>query len=204
MIRRILYILTAVILMSFTALADDPVLGEAAPDFELHDTNGDTHVLSDLRGTVVVLEWTNPNCPFVVRVYRDDLITELQREYKEKGVVWLAVNSTHPDHRDFETNESLNTTFGEWSAAYQAQLVDLDGSVGRAYNAKTTPHIYIIDQEGRLVYNGGFDDDPRGSTPKNERRQFVRDALNTLLEGQEIETASTQPYGCTIKYTKDT
>lgn len=204
MVARSVSIIMAVLIVSFGAFSGDPVIGEKAPEFTLTDTHGNTHSLSDYRGKIVVLEWTNPNCPFVVRHYVDDLMPALQREFGESGVVWFAVNSTHPDHRDFESNESLNEIFAEWNAAYRAQLVDLDGSVGRAYNAQTTPHMYIIDSNGILVYNGGIDDDPRGSMAFESRQQFVRDALERLLRGEPVDVATTRPYGCTVKYTKDT
>lgn len=197
-------ITVAIIILSLVAFADGPAIGEKAPDFTLTDTNGKTHTLSDYRGKVVVLEWTNPNCPFVVRHYRDDLMPALQRKYGEKGVVWLVINTTHPEHRDFETNESLNEIFTEWNEAYRAQLADLDVSVGRAYNALTTPQMYIIDKEGILRYNGAIDDDPRGSKPHAERVQYFQVALDQVLDGKPVETPTTRPYGCTVKYTRDT
>jgi peroxiredoxin len=197
-------LILSLILFSGSAFAAGPEIGATAPDFTLTDTNGDTHSLSDFAGKIVVLEWTNPNCPFVVRHYRDDLMPALQRKYGEKGVVWLVINSTHPEHRDYETNESLNTIFTGWNEAYTAQLVDLDGSVGRAYEAQTTPHMYVIDTEGVLHYNGAIDDDPRGNKEFDERVQYLEDALKKVMEGEEVGTATTRPYGCTVKYTKDT
>jgi len=202
--QRFMLVAVMLIIGSMIAFAGSPAIGEKAPDFTLEDTHGNTHNLSDFEGKVVVLEWTNPNCPFVVRHYRDDLMPALQRKYAEKGVVWLVINTTHPEHRDFETNESLNAIFEEWNAAYDAQLVDLDVSVGRAYDARTTPHMYIICGNGMLRYNGAIDDDPRGSNPHSERVQYFQNALEQLLHGEEIETPETRPYGCSVKYTKDT
>jgi len=204
MVKRLIIITVSMVILSLGAFADGPEIGEKVPDFTLKDTNGKTHNLSDYHGKVVVLEWTNPNCPFVVRHYRDDLMPALQRKYGEKGVVWFAVNTTHPGHRDYETNESLNDIFAEWNAAYRGQLVDLDVSVGRAYNAQTTPQMYIIDKEGILRYNGAIDDDPRGSEPYAERVQYFQVALDQVLSGKTVETPTTRPYGCTVKYTKDT
>jgi len=202
--RMITFFVVSILMISMGVYADSPAIGEKAPDFTLEDTKGNTYTLSDLEGKIVVLEWTNPNCPFVVRHYRDDLMPALQRQYGEQDVVWFAVNSTHPEHRDYETDESLNDIFTEWNAAYRGQLVDLDGSVGRAYNAQTTPQMYIIDTEGVLRYNGAIDDDPRGNQPHAERVQYFQIALEQVLAGEEVETTTTRPYGCTVKYTKDT
>ncbi len=192
-------------LLSFgLTAAENATVGAAAPDFTLTDLNGKTHMLSDYKGKVVVLEWTNPNCPFVVRHYEDNLMTALQKKYGEKNVVWFAINSTHREHRDFESAESLTKIFDGWNAAYTAQLVDADGKVGKMYNAQTTPHMYIVDAEGILLYNGGIDDDPRGSKKFDERSNYVLDALETILNGKSISTSTTRPYGCSVKYTKDT
>jgi len=204
MVRIIVSLIISIILMAGGLYADGPAIGEAAPEFTLNDTKGNSYSLADLEGKVVVLEWTNPNCPFVVRHYRDDLMPALQRQYAEEGVVWFAVNSTHPEHRDYETDESLNDIFTEWNAAYRGQLVDLDGSVGRAYNAQTTPQMYIIDESGVLRYNGAIDDDPRGNQPHAERVQYFQNALEQVLGGETVEVSTTRPYGCTVKYTKDT
>ncbi len=204
MLRYIAFILITILLFSLTVFADSPAIGDKAPDFTLTDTKGNTHNLADYKGKVVVLEWTNPNCPFVVRHYVDDLMPALQRKYGEKEVIWFAVNTTHPEHRDFETNESLNNIFTEWNEAYHAQLVDPDVSVGRAYNAQTTPQMYIIDKDGILRYNGAIDDDPRGNKPFEDRVQYFQNALEQVLAGEEVEVTTTRPYGCTVKYTKDT
>ncbi len=202
--RMITFFVVSILMISMGVYADSPAIGEKAPDFTLEDTKGNTYTLSDLEGKIVVLEWTNPNCPFVVRHYRDDLMPALQRQYGEQDVVWFAVNSTHPEHRDYENDESLNDIFTEWNAAYRGQLVDLDGSVGRAYNAQTTPQMYIIDTEGVLRYNGAIDNDPRGNQPHAERVQYFQIALEQVLAGGEVETTTTRPYGCSVKYTKDT
>ncbi len=177
-----------------------PEIGAAAPDFTLNCWGGNPHSLSDYEGKIVVLEWTNPNCPFVVRVYKDGLIPELQKKFTEKEVVWLVINSTNPEHRDYETPEKLKEIFSEWEAGHTHFLMDPEGKVGKLYDAKTTPHIYIIDAEGKLVYNGALDDDPRGQKEKDERTNYAKLALKALLDGEEIDPAATKPYGCTIKY----
>jgi len=204
MSKKISFIVIAILTISMVGFASGPTIGEKAPEFTLPDTEGNTHNLTDYQGKVVVLEWTNPNCPFVVRHYRDDLMPALQRKYGEQGIVWFAVNSTHPEHRDYETDESLNTIFTEWNEAYRGQLVDIDGSVGKAYEALTTPQMYIIDTEGVLQYNGAIDDDPRGNQAHDERVQYFQNALEQVLQGQEVDMPTTRPYGCTVKYTKDT
>jgi glutathione peroxidase-family protein len=198
-----LYLIVGILLFSFSLIAKDQAeIGKSAPDFELKDLDGKVHKLSDYAGKIVVLEWTNPNCPFVVRHYKDNMMNTLQKKYAEKGIVWLTINSTHPEHNDYETNESLKKIFTEWKAGYTAHLVDLDGKVGKAYNAQTTPHMYIINEEGILLYNGGIDDDPRGNN--DNRVKYVDEALMKVTSGEGLTTSTTRPYGCSVKYDKDT
>jgi len=178
-----------------------PEIGSPAPDFTLNCLGGNPHSLSDYKGKIIVLEWTNPNCPYVVRVYKTDkIIPDLQRKYKEKGVVWITINSTHPEHKDYLPPEKLKEIYAEWQAAYTHYLMDPEGKVGRLYDAKTTPHIFIINSDGKLVYNGALDDDPRGQKSKDQKINYVELALEALLNGQEIATPLTKPYGCTVKY----
>ncbi len=185
------------------AIAGSPLpptaeVGKAAPAFSLTDMAGTAHQLSDFKGKIVVLEWTNPNCPFVNRVYSTGIMSSLQKEHVGKGVVWLAINSTSEDHGDFETAASLAKIYTEWGAGFSGLLMDADGTVGRLYEAKTTPHMYIIDAKGMLVYAGGLDDDPRGN--KSEKTNYVRDALDNLMAGTAVMTSTTRPYGCSVKY----
>jgi peroxiredoxin len=169
-------------------------VGEAAPGFTLMDTAGNKVSLSDFEGKVVVLEWLNPDCPFVQRHYKADTMKSLAETYGGKGVVWLTINSTN--YMDAEAN-------AKFKAANQLPypiLVDQDGAVGHLYDAKTTPHMYIIDGDGKLVYMGAIDDDPRGSsdTPAN----YIAAALDEVLAGKAVTTAETTPYGCSVKYKK--
>jgi peroxiredoxin len=190
----------AVALMAFT-VAPNPSgveVGKPVPDFTLTDITGKEHKLSDYKGKVVILEWTNPNCPFVQRVYKQAIMTTTQEKASQKGVVWLTINSTHPKHQDFETNESQSKTYKEWKARHTALLTDPEGTIGRMYDAKTTPHMFIIDKEGKLVYNGAIDDDPRGN--KSEKLNYVEAALAELTDGKPVSTATTRPYGCSMKY----
>lgn len=164
-----------------------------APDFTLTDQAGKTHTLSDYRGKVVVLEWFNPDCPFVQRhhVERNTMVV-LAREYAQKDVVWLGVNSTK--YMDTAANKAIHE---KWSLPYP-MLVDQDGKVGRMYGAKTTPHMFVIDPTGAIVYAGGIDDDPRGTSeaPTNH----VAAALAELTSGKPVSTREARPYGCSVKY----
>lgn len=175
-----------------------PAIGDKAPDFALKCTGGGTHSLADYKGKIVVLEWTNPGCPVVVRHYKDGLMQATQKAAKEKGVVWLAINSTNPEHRDYREPQALKEIFSERNTAYSALLMDADGKAGKAYDAKTTPHMYIIDAEGKLVYNGAIDNDTGGKNP--ERINHVLAALDELLAGNPVTVSTTKPYGCTVKY----
>jgi len=188
---------TAAVFAAFSIVPEAVEIGKPAPNFTLKGIDGKEYSLADFKGKVVVLEWTNPNCPFVQRVYKSGIMTSVQKKYADK-VVWLAVNSTHPDHQDHETAEALAKTYNEWSATFTTMLLDPDGSVGKTFDAKTTPHMYIIDKDGRLVYAGGIDDDPRGN--KSERVNYVDQALTELLGGKAITTATSRPYGCSVKY----
>lgn len=173
-------------------------VGSVVPDFSLNDLDGNVVKLSDFKGKIVVLEWTNPNCPFVQRVYREKIMTSVQSEFTQKGIVWLIINSTNPKHRDYRGSKELKKIYSEWGAVYTAYLVDPDGEVGKMFDAKTTPHMFIIDKDGKLVYNGGIDDDPRGE--KKEKINYVRNALSEILNNRPVSIPVTKPYGCSVKY----
>lgn len=173
-------------------------VGSVVPDFSLTDLNGKIVKLSDFKGKIVVLEWTNPNCPFVQRVYREKIMTNVQKEFTQKGIVWIVINSTNPKHRDYREPKELQKIYSEWGAVYTAYLIDPDGKVGKMFDAKTTPHMFIIDKNGKLVYNGAIDDDPRGE--KKEKVNYVKNALNEILAGKPISVEVTKPYGCSVKY----
>lgn len=193
--------LTAVVMMlglSGLSFVQGLEVGGKAPAFTLPDSKGKTVSLSDFKEKIIVMEWTNPNCPFVQRQYRDKLMTGLQAEYTKKDVVWLLVNSTNEGHGDYESGESLDATYASWGASQTALLMDSDGKVGKAYDAKTTPHMFVIDRKGTLVYQGAVDDDPRGSN--TERQGYVKNALDSIISGKEIVTTTTKPYGCSVKY----
>ena len=177
-------------------------VGEAAPAFELKDTQGKTVKLADFKGRHVVLEWTNPGCPFVVKHYGAKNMQALQKEAKAKNVVWLSINSTARGHHDHLAPAALQTKLvQDWGAAPSAVLMDEAGTVGKAYAARTTPHMYVIDPAGKLVFAGGIDD-KRSSNPADiaGAKNFVRAALADSLAGKPVATPSAPPYGCSIKY----
>lgn len=177
-------------------------VGDTAPAFELMDAQGKTVKLADFKGRHVVLEWTNPNCPFVVKHYGARNMQTLQKEAKAKNVVWLSINSTARSHQDYLAPAALQDKLvKDWGAAATAVLMDETGSVGKAYAARTTPHMYVIDPAGKLVFAGGIDD-KRSSNPADipGARNFVRAALADSLAGKPVATPSAMPYGCSIKY----
>jgi peroxiredoxin len=175
-----------------SAQAQTAALGQPAPAFTLQDQSGNEVSLSDHAGKVVVLEWVNPECPFVVRHYKSKTMKTLAEKYQDQQVVWLAINTT---------SDAGPASNAKWVQSHELGypiLDDSSGAVGRAYGAKTTPHMYIIDQRGTLVYMGGIDNDPRGgnATPLN----YVDKALGELLSGQPISVPESKPYGCSVKF----
>ncbi len=176
------------------AKASDGDVGVAAPDFGLPDHEGKPVRLSDLRGKIVVLEWINPSCPFVKRHYKAGTMKALAEKYADKGVVWLAVNST----KSYDT--AKNKAFAEKHKLPFAVLNDQPGDVGRAYGARTTPDMRVIDAKGTIVYSGAIDDDPRGK--KDDATNYVAAAIEDLLAKRKVATPKTKPYGCSVKYAK--
>jgi len=167
--------------------------GPPAPDFELTDQDGKTVRLSDFAGKIVVLEWTNPDCPYVQRHYRAGTMVRLANKYRDKGVVWLAINTTNY----FDRGKNA-----EWHARQKLPypvLDDSDGRVGKAYGAKTTPHMYVVDGSGALVYAGAIDDDS-AARRGDEATNYVDAVLTDLLAGKPPRISQTRPYGCSVKY----
>ena len=184
---------------STAALAVNP--GQPAPDFTLTDTAGKPVKLSDQKGKFVVLEWVNPECPYVQKHYNSANMPNLQKEYKGRQVVWLSINSTREGHSEFKTPQQMNGWMKEKGGAPTATLLDKDSKVGRAYGAVTTPHMYVIDPKGTLVYVGAIDD-KRSTNVADVKtaKNYVRVALEESLAGKPVSLASTSPYGCTVKY----
>lgn len=178
-----------------------PTPGAMAPDFELVDTAGETHRLSDYRGETVVLEWLNYDCPYVGKHYGGGHMQALQRQAAADGVVWLSVVSSAPGEQGhFEPAAMDERTLTE-GGQQAAVLYDPDGTVGRAYDARTTPQMVVIDAEGRVVYNGAIDDRPTTDVADLDgATDYVTPAIAAAREGRAADPASTPPYGCSVKY----
>lgn len=176
------------------------VVGQAAPDFSATDTAGKVHRLSDYKGKLVVLEWTNPGCPFVRKHYSGNM-QALQKEFTARGVVWLAINSTGTTSGDYMAPAKLGAWVRDMQAQPTAMLMDEPGKIGQRYGAKTTPHMYIINPQGQLIYAGGIDSIPSARVDDiKTATNYVRQGLNEALGGKPLSMASTRPYGCSVKY----
>jgi len=176
------------------------IVGQPAPAFAVTDLAGTPVKLADYRGKTIVLEWHNFGCPFVQKHYRSGNMQALQKKYG-KDVVWLAVNSTHRSASDYTEPAALDKQLKEFGAAPARYLMDEPGAMGMAYGAKVTPHMYVIDPAGKVVYNGAIDD-KRSSNPDDVKtsKNYVASALEELKAGKPVSVASTTPYGCTVKY----
>lgn len=178
-----------------------PTIGAPAPDFTLVDSNGAGQSLSDYLGQRVVLEWTNHGCPYVGKHYGTGNMQTLQREATEAGVVWLSIISSAPGRQGYVSGEEANNLTATRGAYPTAVLFDPDGHVGHAYDARTTPGMYVIDETGILRYMGAIDDQPTARRSSVEgANNYVRMALADLDAGREVQIAETQQYGCSIKY----
>lgn len=188
-------------LMFLATAAGAGTVGKPAPEFTLNDVSGKAVKLADFRGRYVVLEWVNPECPYVEKHYGSANMQGLQKDYTGQKVAWLTINSTREGHSEYYPPQKMAAWTKEMNAAPSATLLDPTGKVGRAYNARTTPHMYIIDPKGTLVYAGGIDD--KRSTSMGDvktAKNYVRAAMGEALAGKPISAASTSPYGCSIKY----
>lgn len=175
--------------------------GQPAPDFSLTDINGKVQKLSDYRGKYVVLEWFNSECPFVQKHYESGNMQGLQSKFTGRDVVWLGINSTSPKHSNYRDPARSQAILKEWKSTPTAFLLDADGKVGQQYGARTTPHMYVIDPRGTLVYVGGIDDKPSiSSRDIPGAKNYVAAALDEALAGQKVGTPSATPYGCSVKY----
>lgn len=178
-----------------------PQVGEPAPDFTLIDSNGQTRELSEFRGKHVVLEWLNHGCPFVTKFYASGKMQALQKEVTEAGDVWLVINTSAPGKQGHLTAEEANEVSKEKGAHQTALLLDHDGKVGRLYEAKTTPQMFVINPEGTLVYNGAMDSIPSTNIADLEKAEnYVMAALEASRAGKPVSPAVTRPYGCDVKY----
>ena len=177
-------------------------VGQKAPEFTLASTNGKPVKLPDFKGQYVVLEWTNPGCPFVRKHYESGNMPSTQKLAKEQGIVWLAINSTETASGDYlEPSKLAQWINADHKGMPSAILMDQDGIVGKAYGARTTPHMYIINPQGTLVYAGGIDSIPSARKEDIDKAMnYVKAALTDIKARRPIAQASTKPYGCSIKY----
>lgn len=185
----------------FANALQEPSVGSPAPAFTLTDTHGKQHNLADFKGKHVVLEWVNFGCPFVKKHYGSGNMQATQKKAVEKGVVWLSVCSSAEGKQGHMAAADWNEEIAARNMASTAVLIDESGTVGKTYGAKTTPHMYIINPAGVLVYKGAIDDKP--STDQDDipgARNHVLAALDESLAGKSVSTASTTPYGCSVKY----
>jgi hypothetical protein len=187
--------------MTFTASAFASVeVGQPAPDFSLAGADGKTHSLADYRGQTVVLEWNNPDCPFVRKHYGGNMQKQ-QADAVAAGVVWLTINSGAPGKQGHLDADSAKAYMADTSAKQSAYLFDPDGKAGHAYGARTTPHMYVIDGEGKLRYAGGIDSIASADSDDiAEATQFVPQTLAELAAGKPVSTPKSEPYGCSVKY----
>src|SRR5437899_6760660 len=181
--------------------SDVPSVGSAAPDFSLPDAKGNSHSLSQYKGKYVVLEWFNPECPFVKKHYGSGNMQKLQQEYTSKGVVWLTIDSNAPGTEGNLTSEQAAQKMADWKTHQTALLLDPEGKAGRAYGAKNTPNMVVINPEGKLIYEGAIDSK---ATPNPadipSSTNYVKAALDESLAGKPVSNPTTKPYGCSVKY----
>ena len=175
--------------------------GQSAPDFTLTDTHGKAVHLADFRGKYVVLEWTNPDCPFVQRHYNSRNMPGLQKEWGTRDVAWLSIDSSNKNSGEYKTGPQLDAWMSAHEGSQKAVLIDADSTTARLYAAKTTPHMFVINPEGRIVYAGAIDDRPGASTDETRKsKNYVRAALTSATGGVAVDPANTTPYGCSIQY----
>ena len=190
----------AVLLVAGAAQAATAIVGQPAPDFTLSDTAGKPVRLADYRGRTVVLEWNNPGCPFVRKHYQGNM-QALQQEAAAQGIVWLAINSTETGSGDYLSPAQLGRWMQDKKAAATATLMDEDGTAGKAYGARVTPHMYIVDAKGLLVYAGGIDSIRRPGWTTSRRPPTLCDRRwSRIKAGKPVSVPASPPYGCTVKY----
>jgi len=194
-------ILAAVLLSLAAAAHAAPRLGEPAPDFTLADQSGKPFTLSGAAGKLVVLEWFNKRCPFVRKHYGSKNMQGLQKKYAKKGVLWFTVISSKEGKEGYMTPAEAASELKSAGMASSGILLDTTGDVGRLYSAKTTPHMFVVDKKGALIYMGGIDDNP-SADPADIKgaRNHVAAALDEALAGKPVSTPSAPPYGCSVKY----
>ena len=199
--KTVPHLLACLALAAATSAQAVAIVGQPAPAFKAIDTSGKTVSLADFKGKTVVLEWMNPGCPFVQKHYGAGNMQATQKEALAKGAVWLSVNSTAVDAGDYMKPADLAAWVREHQAQPTATLMDADGKLGRAYGARTTPHMFVIDPQGRLAYAGAIDS--QASARREDiasATNYVKAAVGAVTAGQAVGTAVTPSYGCSIKY----
>lgn len=175
-------------------------VGKPAPDFAATDINGKAIKLSDYRGKIVVLESYNLDCPFCANHFRTGAMQELQKEMTARGVVWLMVNSVNPRNSSHRTPEQAREEWAREKMQATAWLDDSSGAIGKAYGMRTTPHMFVIDKDGTLVYQGAIDNQPSPDHDPRKARNYVREAIGKIEAGEKVAVTETKPYGCSVKY----
>jgi peroxiredoxin len=189
----------ATLLTASTAFAVRP--GEAAPDFQGTDSNGKTQTLAQYKGKWVVLEWANRGCPYEQKHYNSGNMESLQKEWTAKGVVWLSIISSAPGEQGYVTAAQENEYLKTMHAAPTAAILDPRGAIGHLYEAKTTPHMFVIDPSGKLIYDGAIDDQPTPDPASLKiAHNYLNEALNAAMAGKAVPVPVTRPYGCSVKY----
>jgi peroxiredoxin len=193
-------IIVLAILIAFSAVWAARV-AEPAPDFTATDTNGKVHKLSEYRGKFVVLEWSNRGCPYTQKHYNSGNMQRLQQEWTGRGVIWLTVISSAPGKQGYVTASEENAYMKQVNAVPTAVLLDPTGALGHLYGAKTTPHIFIINPQGTLIYNGAIDDRPTTDPADvNGAKNYLSAALDEATSGKPVSSPTSRPYGCSVKY----
>jgi peroxiredoxin len=193
-------VIAILILVNGAALAQ-VATNQAAPNFTLTDTNGQKHSLADYKGKFVVLEWFNPDCPFVKKHYNSGNMPKLQKEYTSKGVVWLTIDSSAAGKEGNYPPQYLNKFMKDKGGSPTAVFTDADGQIGHLYGAQTTPHMFVVDPKGILIYQGAIDDTPSADIADIKIAQnYVSQALDAAMNGKPVVVATTKSYGCSVKY----
>jgi peroxiredoxin len=201
---------TKLLLLTLTAIctgvlqaAEAPKVGAPAPGFSLPDSQGKAHSLGEFKGKYVVLEWFNPGCPFVQKHYESENMQQLQKQFTGKDVVWLTIDSSAEGKEGYLTPAEANKQMADWKMKSTALLLDPEGKVGHEYAATNTPHMFVIDPSGKLIYSGAIDDKPTASQEDIKgATNYVQAALTEAMAGKPVTTPNSRAYGCSIKYAR--
>jgi peroxiredoxin len=199
--RAFIYVAIAVLALAIVLVARAASVGQQAPTFSGKDSQGKTESLAQYRGKYVVLEWTNRDCPYTQKQYNSGNMQALQREWTGKGVVWLTVLSSAAGEQGYLDAAEENAQMEKVHAHPTAAILDPSGEIGKLYSAKTTPHMFVIDPAGKLIYAGAIDDKATTDTADvKTAKNYVSAALTEAMAGQPVQVAATRPYGCSVKY----